>query len=631
MLFIVFICSFNVHSQDIESAKERNREFNLMVQSNHDSAIYLGQKLIREYKAVEEYKPLLSRVYLSMGNYYKERGDLPKAIEFYQLTEDNAIKFKDTVFIAYAKGSIGFVYSRTGQYNLALEVYKKNLQLWQQRNDPMWIPTACHNIIKCLNAIDSSVAVPHYIEYGLSVADSFNIERGKSDLEYDQADYLFRQDSSELLSEIKFWLAKSKLTAKAMNDRDQIDKVYLFQAKVNLRAGLTEQADSLCQLVFDRLDKLSTSRPLYLESCNCLVKTRQSLGRKEDAMSMMWHLANTNDSLSELSKVNKLSRLEVNHGLYKESLKDSLNSVYRQNEARMKLAAEKEKHQLITWVGILVALMVFSLAVYLFRNYRIRKSALKELEIVTKEIKDSINYAFRIQNAFLPKPALLNDWVDDAFVLYLPKDVVAGDFYWFEEVGDWVVVACADCTGHGVPGAMVSVVCHSALQKALGHCGPENPAAILDKTSELIAERFMLEKTPMKDGMDIGLCCFNKSSFELNFAGANNPLWLIKDGAISEVKGDRQPVGYHEEKTKFTEYKYNLNKGDSIYLTSDGYADQFGGGSGKKFKSKSLKKLILEQSQSSMEKQKAHLESEFYNWMDGFEQLDDVCIIGLRV
>ncbi len=629
-LFLMMV-SNQLWSQDLTAAKQENQNFVDLVESGNDSAIYVGYQLVRKYKSDETYKPLLSRVYLSMGNYYKSRGDLSKAIEFYQLTEDIAIEFKDTVFMAYAKGSMGFVYTRTQRHHLALEVYKKNLMLWEQRNDPTWIPTACHNIVTCLNALNQLDSIDYYIDHGLTVADSFDIVRDKAELEYDKAYHLYRTNPDSSINEIKYWLTKSKETAQLNKDLAQIDQVNLLLAEVSIKANEVAYADSLCQKVFDRLDKLTISRPLYLKSCECLVNTRQMMGRKEAAMRMMWHYVNINDSLSALAKVEELNKIELNHGIYRETVKDSLDYAYSQNEAKMQLEAEKEKHQILTWIGVLAGIIIVSLAVYLYRNYRASKSALIELEEVTQEIKDSINYAFRIQNAFLPKPELLNEWFDDAFVLYLPKDVVAGDFYWFEEVGDWILVASADCTGHGVPGAMVSVVCHSALQKALVQCGPEDPAKILDKASDLVERRFMLEKTPMKDGMDIGLCCFNKSTRELYFSGAHNPMWLVKDGAISEFKGDKRPIGFHENKTPFTKHEIKLAKGDVFYLSSDGYADQFGGERGKKFKSKALKQLILSQSKNSMNQQKAMLETSFNDWMKGYEQLDDVCVIGIRV
>ncbi len=633
ILCVLAVFSGIAHSnaQNLSEAKEQSRNFVKMVTSGNDSAIYTGYQLQKKFKEDEALRPLLSRVYLSMGNYYKDRGDLPKAIEFYQLTEDIAIEFNDTVFIAYAKGSMGFVYTRTGRFKLALDRYLSNLELWKSRRDPTWIPTACHNIVKCLKSLDSMDAIPPYIDYGLSVADSFNIVKGKSDLEYDRAEYLLNVGYDHHLEDVIYWLKKSEATARESSDASQLDKVLLLTAEVAQINGNTEEADSLCKTVYDRLKHLTIDRPLYLKSCECLVRTRQSLGKKEMALDMMWLLVKTNDSLSMLSRVNQLSKLELNHGIYRQSMKDSLDYVYAQNEAKMQLAAEKERHQLFTWIGILIGLIVISLAIYLYRNYRTRKQALVELELVNQEIKDSINYAFRIQNAFLPKTNLLNQWFNDAFVLYLPKDVVAGDFYWFEEVGDWVIVASADCTGHGVPGAMVSVVCHSALQKALTSCGPENPETILSKTSQLVEERFMLDNAPMKDGMDIGLCCLNRKSGKLRFSGAHNPLWLVQDGKVLEFKGDRRPVGFYDGEITFTKHEIDLKPGDSFYLTSDGYADQFGGDAGKKFKSKSLKQLILAHSHEPMHEQKEFLEKAFYKWMSGFEQLDDVCLLGIRV
>jgi serine phosphatase RsbU (regulator of sigma subunit) len=219
---------------------------------------------------------------------------------------------------------------------------------------------------------------------------------------------------------------------------------------------------------------------------------------------------------------------------------------------------------------------------------------------------------------------------------------VAGDFYWLEKVGTKTLIAAADCTGHGVPGAMVSVVCNNALNKSVREHQLSKPGDILTKTRELVLSEFRegmqtAEKVEeeVKDGMDIALCSFDKVGpiTKLEYAGANNPLWIIRkdSGVIEEIKAHKQPIGKYTNPTAFPNHEIILNAGDSIYIFSDGYADQFGGEKGKKLKAANFKKLLLEIQPQTMEEQKKKIEAHFTAWKGKHEQLDDVCVIGVRI
>jgi len=246
-----------------------------------------------------------------------------------------------------------------------------------------------------------------------------------------------------------------------------------------------------------------------------------------------------------------------------------------------------------------------------------------------REITDSIKYAKRIQSAILPPNKLVKEHLKESFVLYKPKDIVAGDFYWMETMGNGVLFAAADCTGHGVPGAMVSVVCNNGLNRSVREYGLTDPGEILNKTREIVIQEFEKSEEEVKDGMDIAICSLENNV--LKYAGANNPLWIVKDGEILETKANKQPIGKFMKPEPFVTHTYNLEPGDTFYIFSDGFIDQFGGVKGKKFKAKNFKDLLLSVQGLSMEKQKAQIDSSFYEWMADFEQLDDVCVIGVRV
>ena len=247
-----------------------------------------------------------------------------------------------------------------------------------------------------------------------------------------------------------------------------------------------------------------------------------------------------------------------------------------------------------------------------------------------KEIIDSINYAKRIQKAILPPDELIEQWLPESFILYKPKDIVAGDFYWMEKKGNKLLFAAADCTGHGVPGAMVSVVCNNGLNRSVREYDLSTPSDILDRTRDIVVHEFGDHGSDVKDGMDIALCSLDGNRLE--YAGANNPLWIIRNGsdAVEEIKADKQPVGVFQNSKPYASHTIELQKGDTIYVFSDGYVDQFGGEKGKKFKAANLKRLLLSIQSESMERQKTIIDEAFENWKGELEQVDDVCIIGVR-
>ena len=261
------------------------------------------------------------------------------------------------------------------------------------------------------------------------------------------------------------------------------------------------------------------------------------------------------------------------------------------------------------------------------------------VDLKNEEIIDSINYAKRIQTAILPSNKIVKSALPDAFVLYLPKDIVAGDFYWMEKTEDIILFAAADCTGHGVPGAMVSVVCNNALNRSVREFGIKDPGKILDKTREIVISEFEKSEDDVKDGMDIALCSLEKTSSAaekpvmLKYAGAHNPLWIIRKDAteVEEIKANKQPIGKFDHPEPFTTHEVELNSGDCFYIFSDGFADQFGGEKGKKFKAANFKRLLLSVADKDIQQQKELIDKAFEDWKGPLEQLDDVCIIGVRV
>ncbi len=272
-------------------------------------------------------------------------------------------------------------------------------------------------------------------------------------------------------------------------------------------------------------------------------------------------------------------------------------------------------------------------------NVRAEEKIRKQHQLVlqqSKAITDSIAYAKRIQSAVLPSPGYLANILPEYFTIYKPKDIVSGDFYWVREINGFIVVIVADSTGHGVPGALMSMLGVTLLNEQFTIFGISEPGVILwhlrNKVKGILAQDGSI-KDP-KEGMDMAIVIIDPEKKELQFAGANRPLFLIRkteDYEFMTLKPDKQPLGVHWEETEFTNQKMDIKEHDSLYLFTDGFVDQFGGPKRKKFKTRKFKKLLLSVQEESMENQGKAIEKAFDKWRGTQEQIDDVCVFGLRV
>lgn len=258
----------------------------------------------------------------------------------------------------------------------------------------------------------------------------------------------------------------------------------------------------------------------------------------------------------------------------------------------------------------------------------------EELEILYKQVTDSIHYAKRIQDAILPTNNVVKQLLPDSFILFKPKDIVSGDFYWIEKKNDLVYFAAVDCTGHGVPGAFMSLVGHNILKDIIKNTTAERPSDILDRLREGVVSTLRADDSgkQAKDGMDMTLCAINYKTLELQYAAAFNPLYIIRNGELILHPANKFPIGsYIGEKTSFDNHLIQLQKGDQIFIFSDGYADQFGGPSGKKFMVGNFRKLLLQIAHLDSFQQKEKLNETLLTWQGGQEQVDDVLVIGVKV
>ncbi|MCT4590689.1 MAG: SpoIIE family protein phosphatase [Carboxylicivirga sp.] len=324
-----------------------------------------------------------------------------------------------------------------------------------------------------------------------------------------------------------------------------------------------------------------------------------------------------------------------------------LNAHENINAISSELKALKDKYTLGSLIiGLIIAISASVIARRISRRHEnlIEQKNIEitnqrdEIAIKNQEITDSINYAQKIQNAVLPDQNLLDSFLSESFVFYRPKDIVSGDFYWFAKVDNNFVIVAADCTGHGVPGALMSMLSISLLNELISR-------KKLCTASEILNELRNELKTALgqkgddyefQDGIDLALCVINDDKTKVQFAGAYNPLYVVSKEAndqceIKEYKGDRMPIGVHpKDQVSFTNREIDLKKDDSLYIFSDGFISQFGGETGGKYKSKRLKELLLSVQDKSMLEQQELITEEFMRWKGSNEQVDDILLIGFK-
>jgi ligand-binding sensor domain-containing protein/serine phosphatase RsbU (regulator of sigma subunit) len=378
---------------------------------------------------------------------------------------------------------------------------------------------------------------------------------------------------------------------------------------------------------------------------------------RADEVRFSYRVVGIEDEFSVPSSQTEISLLELPYGVYTFEVKACLDDTCGE-VVRYSFTIHPPFWKTWWFIGLMVGCSVGLIWLYIkWREKALKETQRKLEDTVTlrtkeiahqkeiveernKEITDSINYAKRLQDAILPPTKLWFNALPDSFVLYLPKDIVAGDFYWLHTIEENhqrnILFAAADCTGHGVPGAMVSVVCSNALNRAVKEFGLTTPDTILNKVRDLVIETFEKSENKVLDGMDISLAALIESDScmpSVMWSGANNPLWIIRKGAqdVEEIKPDKQPVGNYGEQKPFTLHNLDVASGDAVYLFSDGYQDQFGGEKGKKFKSAELKKLLVDISDKKMYEQQIIIQEVFERWRGTLEQVDDVCIIGVRI
>ncbi|CAN5820003.1 hypothetical protein BH11BAC7_BH11BAC7_12460 [soil metagenome] len=577
----------------------------------------------------------LASIYSNMGNVYGDLGQNRKCIEYYLIAADITEKLDKPEKAAYIKVNIATVYSVLGQHDSALVFYKEALAtLSKIDKDQAKLPIVLNNIgATYLEQTDTLSAEKAFVE-ALRISKIHNNQRGLA-AAYDHLGvlmhfYRHNYDSGVVMLQNAITIYETTGSKSGIAEaRVHLGEIYLDakkypEALVQLNAGVA---------ISEELKDYYNLKVYY----RLLSQLNEETGNLSLALSYHKKLLDVKDTMFNLNNSSLVSEMKTQV----------------QNEKNLReiesLNAKGQRQTVILYSAIAVGILVLLLALVAFNRYLVKKRAGELLAVQNSEIQhqkniieeknkditDSIHYAQRIQNAILPSKEQMKSIFPESFVLFRPKAIVSGDFYWFEESGDYKLFSVVDCTGHGVPGAMLSVVGHNFLNKAVHDEKLIMPDKLLQFLNENISKmlRQKHEDKIIQDGMDIAMCAYHEKSRTLYYSGSFNSLYHVRNGVLNEIKSDKIFIGNHYEEPdkKYTLHSIKAEKDDLFYVFSDGFADQFGGPSGKKFKYKAFQELLRSMQNENMQTQEECLSVAFEKWKRDLDQVDDVCVIGVRV
>lgn len=612
--------------------------------SEFDSTEYYHLKAMEIQEEIHD-ELGIGRSLTNLGNAYMDQRLNDKAIESFLKAESKFIKTKYNIGLSKLYNSMGNLFNSINDYNNSIIYYKKGIALSEKMKDNNLNYALSINLANVYSSINKTAdALELYL---------ITYQKAKLDSNYVYFLMICNNICQQYLEMNEFQKAK-----KYSNEAMQLIKEHDFEEY--LKIGSYSNYATL----LEREGRYDEAKE-YINSALLLLKSTPDISKeivlKKQLSQVLFESGSFDGAYSKLMEAYLLKDTMYQNNL-NEKLSE-LNTIHEveKKESQIQLLSDAQRKQkTINYLLIGVACISFVAIIILITSYRRKKKdneiiQLQKNEVIIKsklveekqkEILDSINYAKRIQYSLLASDKLLRDNLPSHFLFFKPKDVVSGDFYWgskavssslssrTESRDENFILVTADSTGHGVPGSIMSMLNISCLNEAVNADKLIQPAEILNATREKIINYLSNDGSVGggKDGMDCSLVSFDFKNKKLSYAAANNPVWVIRGETFIPLVADRMPVGKHEkDPVPFTQYEFDLQSGDMVYTLTDGYADQFGGPKGKKFKYKQLEELLLSISYKSMEEQKQALDEIFENWKGNLEQVDDVCIIGVRV
>ena len=626
-----------IETTDNDTLKTRN--WNMISQHNSNLGYYvLAEKAGFEALAVAKrmgYDKGIGRACYYIGISFSKRNKYDLAMEWYLKAIPMYEKAKDTSGVAWTVMLIGVVDYYLKNNEKAIANYKKALTLFEQAHNDLGRANCLVNLGSIYSETEQFDKAIEYCRqaYKLFGASNHGKAVATSLIANIYCDLYLKNDSlgnKDLADEYL------KRAIRTYNDNLQIytqldqpvekSGIYLNLYSITFRSKKYNEAfqylDSAFNLVKD-VNNVIILQNIYHGYYKWYLQKSDSA----NALSYYLKYSAAKDSVFNMEKAKKIDALNV-----------QLVEVEKEKEITG-LKKDKEKRGLILWGVGLLAVLALALSILFFKRFREKQNANlvlsdknKIIEDKNKEIIDSINYAKRIQQALLTSESELQKCFTDVFVLYKPKDIVSGDFYWYAESEQNKILAVADCTGHGVPGAFMSMMGYEMLQDILLKENITTTAEALKILDVRITET-LNKSAKSRDGMDMALCAFSKSKQSVQFSGANRPLLHFSNGILTEYKPNKNTIGGDVDGTdkKYHAQDIAVKQGDIFYFFTDGYADQFGGSGGKKFKYKQLKEILQTIYADPLEVQKQKLEAAFETWKGNLEQVDDICVIGVKI
>lgn len=562
--------------------------------NNYEKAIEYNLKSLAICEENKDYSGM-AKCYANIGINHKEAKNTDLAKEYLQKGCALSDSINDIQNKSICLNGLGSLYNNMGQYKKSSQHYKDAITLYLE--------------------------IPDY--YGLAISYG-NISNNFISLNaYDSA---------------LIYIAKSNKYAHKINYQSQILNNHSSMATIYLKNKKFKTAEKFAMSAYDialELNNKGQIRSILTE----LASIQSGLKNFEKAFHYLELSQAYSDSILTTEKQALILELDAKYDSERKQREIKLLQKEQQlHKEQLQSQAQLIKNQKLQFVLILLALLsVVTIAVIYYRNYKSKKLSNEQLKLQrntiakqNKKITDSIVYAQHIQAAILPEPSNISKILPESFLLFIPRDIVSGDFFWIKEQDNRIILAVVDCTGHGVPGAFMSILGTQLLNEISDF--QSTPASILEELRQKlkIAMKQSDFLTSQRDGMDVGLCCIDKNKNTLSFAGANINLIHIKNDQINIVKANNQPVAIYLKESEFINHEIPFDKNDTFYITTDGLTDQFGGKQFEKYGSKRLHRLLKEQYTNKLPEQKHAVHTEFLTWKGEHEQIDDVTIFGFK-
>jgi len=599
-------------------------------------------------------------------------------------TAESAIKLNRNINseLASSYHRLGDSYYGKSNFDQALQFYMKSLEISEKINNNNGILASYTGIGTVYISIRNNLKSNEYFNKALVLSDSLRDKKGKANSLISLGNIYYM--NGDLLKSKEYYLNALQLEIENKNEvniallysnlgniyfgndykktTEYYQKSIVIRERINDSRGLTDSYYNLALAYIElkQYDKslyyLNKAKDLSIKTgsketlMNCYngyADLYECMGDIPHAYEYHQQYSKLKDTVFNIQSTQNINKLNA---LYESEKKNKTIELLNKEKEKEHLLSEakEQKNKIILFSSILVILTVVSFSFWIYKKFKetskqkqiieLQKKEVEEqkhlIEQHQKEIKDSINYAKRIQSSFMASESEFKEKIKDYFILFNPKDVVSGDFYWAGNTEEHLYICVADSTGHGIPGAFMSLLNISLLNEALLSKGLKNTNEILDFVRKILILGLKPDESGQggNDGMDCTLLKLNIKTKQIQISGANNPLWIIRNNELIEIEVDKMPVGRSpKENIPFKSTTFQLQENDLVIMFTDGYADQFGGPKGKKFKYKQLNELLINASDKPLNEQSIRLQKTFANWKGDLEQVDDVCIIGIKI